>query len=309
MDRQELESVCPVPGGREMLIDAVTGRLRPTVPGPPEVASDPVEWPSVHLELHPPGTYENSPARPVNHLLGFPLDHPVDCETSDGGPYRSYQIHPGQFSLYPASVMFAARARTEGRFFMVSITPQFLASHTEELSRHQPLELPSLRAVDDPFCAAVGGLIRAEVSARRPHGRLYIETLAAALSVHLVRTYGRARTENRQMGGLSPSQLRQATGFIHAHLEGDVPLESIARSAGLSAFHFARRFKQTTGMAPHQYVVHHRLDRARYLLVETGVTLAEVAQQSGFCDQSHFTAHFRRQFGITPRRFREQHRG
>ena len=62
-------------------------------------------------------------------------------------------------------------------------------------------------------------------------------------------------------------------------------------------------------MAPHQYVVHHRLDRARYLLVETAVTLAEVAQQSGFCDQSHFTAHFRRQFGITPRRFREQHRG
>ena len=309
MDRQEIQSASPVKGSQEMLIDAATGRLKPVVDGVPELSSDPVAWPSVRLEVHRPGTYENGPSLPVNHVLVYPLDQPADCESSDGGPFRPHRSHPGQFSLYPAAVMFAARARSPGRFFTVSITPQFLTGHTGELTRHQSLELPPLRAVDDPFCVAVAERLRSEIGARLPHGRLYVETLAEALSVHLVRTYGRGGAAPPRQGGLSPSQLRQATAFIHADLAGDISLSSIARSAGLSPFHFARRFKQTTGLAPHQYVVHHRLERARNLLAGTTESLADVAQQAGFCDQSHFTAHFRRQFGITPRRFREQHRG
>jgi AraC family transcriptional regulator len=309
MDWQHQQQTPGSESGQEMLIDAETGELRPAIPVPPELSSDPVAWPSVRLEVHRPGVFENRPAMPVNHLLVYALDGSSECECSDGGPFRPHRTDPGQFSLYPASVMFAARARVDGRLFTISITPQFLAHHTEELTRGQPVELPALRGVSDSVCTAIGDQIRREASARSPQGRVYVEALAKALVVHLVQKYGRSREDRPRPGGLSPAQLRLATTYIRDHLAQDLSLAMIAKAAGLSPFHFARRFKQATGLAPHQYVVCHRLERARQFLVDTSVALAEVAQQSGFCDQSHFTAHFRRQYGITPRRFREQHRG
>jgi AraC family transcriptional regulator len=310
MDRQQLQSFSPVQGNQEMLIDMASGRLRPAVPTRPELASDPVAWPSVRLEMYGPGLYEQTPASPVNHLVVVPVEGGAEGEWSDGGPLRPYRIQPGQFSLFPAAVMFSGRARVHGRFFTVSITPQFFATHTDGLSAGGGnYELPALRAVQDPLCVAIADQIRHEVAAQQPNGRQYVETLAQALSVHLVRRYGRVRVERVRPGGLSPSQLRLATSYIQEHLGTELPLAAIAKAAGLSPFHFARRFKQATGLAPHQYVVRHRLERARQMLAGTPLTLADVALQSGFCDQSHFTAHFRRQFGITPRRFREQHRG
>ncbi len=308
MERLTTELGTRLEPAQEMLIDAATGRLRPVVSTRPELASDPMDWPSVRLEVHGAGMYENPPSMPVNHVLVYSLEGTAECESSDGGPFRPHRTGPGQFSLYPASVLFAARAKA-GRFFTISITPQFLAHHTSELTRGQSVELPALRGVSDQVCTAIGDQIRREAQARTPEGRVYVEALARALSIHLVRKYGRARVERPRSGGLSPAQLRMATVYIRDHLSEGLSLAAISKSAGLSPFHFARRFKQATGQAPHQYVVSHRLEKSRQLLVETQLALAEVAQQSGFCDQSHFTAHFRRQFGITPRRFREQHRG
>ncbi len=294
---------------REMLIDAATGDLRPVVPASPELASDPVEWPSVHLEVHGAGWCEVPPSMPVNHLLVFSPEGKATCESRDGVPFRSQGTVSGQLSLYPATVVFDTLARVEGEFFTISLTPQFVAHHARELTRGNAVELPPLRRVADPVCTAIGDQIRREAATGSPRGRVYVEALAGALAVHLLRQYGRVQAEHPRTGGLTPAQLRLAIACIRADLTGNLSLAAMAKQAGLSPFHFARRFKQSTGSAPHQYVVLRRLELARNWLVDTAAPLAAVARQSGFCDQSHFTAHFRRRFGITPRKFREQHRG
>jgi AraC family transcriptional regulator len=75
--------------------------------------------------------------------------------------------------------------------------------------------------------------------------------------------------------------------------------------ARLSAYHFARQFKATTGLPPHQYVILRRVERAKRLLREgTDSSLAEIAAQAGFYDQSQFSHHFKRLVGVTPRQFR-----
>lgn len=68
----------------------------------------------------------------------------------------------------------------------------------------------------------------------------------------------------------------------------------------MSPYHFARTFKHVTGVAPHQYVLKVRLERAKSLLLRGNLSIAEVAHKVGFFDQSHFTRYFKRLVGVTP---------
>ena len=93
--------------------------------------------------------------------------------------------------------------------------------------------------------------------------------------------------------------------YIEEHLEAGPTLEQMAAVARLSPFHFARQFKSSTGLPPHQYVIARRVERARqFLQAATDFSLAEVAAHAGFSDQSQFSHHFKRLIGVTPRHFR-----
>jgi AraC family transcriptional regulator len=80
----------------------------------------------------------------------------------------------------------------------------------------------------------------------------------------------------------------------------------MAAVAHLSAYNFARQFKRATGRPPHRYVLARRIERAQQLLQPDGdLSLAEVAADTGFSDQSQFSRQFKRITGITPRQFRK----
>jgi AraC family transcriptional regulator len=104
--------------------------------------------------------------------------------------------------------------------------------------------------------------------------------------------------------GLPRYKLRQVMEFIEAHLDRSIVLEHLAAAAGVSPFHFHRQFKKSTSLTPRQYILHKRIERAKALLSESPLPLAEVAAQVGFADQSHFTTAFRLATSMTPRSYR-----
>jgi AraC-like DNA-binding protein len=105
-------------------------------------------------------------------------------------------------------------------------------------------------------------------------------------------------------GGLSPGASRRVQEYIEANLQDGIDLVTLADTAGLSLFHFARAFKQSEGMTPHAYVLERRLERAQQLLTGTNLSLSEVASATGFSDQGHLARHFRRRHGMSPRAVR-----
>jgi AraC-like DNA-binding protein len=108
----------------------------------------------------------------------------------------------------------------------------------------------------------------------------------------------------RSRGGLAPRVLQRVCDYMEAHLGENVELEALADIAGLSRFHFARAFKQSVGIAPHSYLMQRRVERAKALVIETKLSLAQIALECGFSDQSHFARRFLQFVGVTPRSFR-----
>jgi len=105
-------------------------------------------------------------------------------------------------------------------------------------------------------------------------------------------------------GGLSTGALRRVREYVQVHLDESIDLSMLAAAAGLSMHHFAREFKQSTGVTPHHYLIQKRVERAQQMLAQTGLPLAEIACAVGFSDQGHLARHFRGLLGTTPREFR-----
>lgn len=109
-------------------------------------------------------------------------------------------------------------------------------------------------------------------------------------------------------GGLSSGAMRRVREYIEAHIGDSIELAALAAVAGLSMFHFARQFKESTGVTPHSYLVRRRIERAQQMLAESDLSLSEIAFRTGFSDQSHLTRHFRQTVGVTPAELRRLRR-
>jgi AraC family transcriptional regulator len=168
------------------------------------------------------------------------------------------------------------------------------------------LTVPPLDGLDLPQLRAAMGAVDAELAAGGAGGPLAAESLANVLAVHLIRhVLAPRRLERGRDGTLPRGRLRAVVEYIEEHLDAGPTLEQLAAIAHLSPYHFARQFKATTGLPPHQYVIARRVERAQQLLqAGTDLSLAEVAAHAGFSDQSQFCQHFKRLVGVTPGQFR-----
>jgi AhpD family alkylhydroperoxidase len=101
-------------------------------------------------------------------------------------------------------------------------------------------------------------------------------------------------------GGLAGWQIRRTEQILRERLNEAVTLAYLAGECRLSVAHFARAFKQTTGQAPHRWLLERRVEHAKRLLVTSALPIAEIASACGFADQSHFTRIFSQIVGSGP---------
>jgi len=110
------------------------------------------------------------------------------------------------------------------------------------------------------------------------------------------------------LGGLAPGALRRVREYIDQHLTENIAIDALARVASLSTGHFNRAFKQSTGDSPHHYIIRKRIAMATELLVKSSRALSDIALDTGFADQSHFSRTYVAITGETPSACRRRHR-
>jgi AraC family transcriptional regulator len=224
-----------------------------------------------------------------------------------GGQERTEAAPPQSLAVIPAGYPSQWRWRGAAESVHVLVEPELLARVAAEALDLNPdrVELPPVHDLSHPHLRDTLLALDAELRQGGPGGRLLAESLGNVLAVHLLRHFGAPGSADPHPGGVLPKdKLRAVIEYIHHHLDAELSLDRLAAVAHVSPFHFARLFKHSTGLPPHQYVIARRVERAKELLREPDrLALADVATEVGFADQSHFTRHFKRLVGVTPRQF------
>jgi AraC family transcriptional regulator len=259
-------------------------------------------WNGLNLEYHaqPPAECE---LRSPQHMLCILLS---DCETErrmDGGPIQRHHAASGEILIYPALSDHWIRWQQDAEFLLLFLDPALVTRTADELSARHSIELiPSKQATPDPLLNQIGLALKAEMDEGAvAFSSLYAESLASTLSAHLLRHYTvwQPLLPDDKIYRVFPT-LRPVFEYIQEHLDQQLTLTELSQLAGISPSHFARSFKEVTGVTPHQYVLNARVERAKALLLQGKLTIAEIASNVGFFDQSHFTRYFKRLTGVTP---------
>lgn len=244
-----------------------------------------------------------------NHVIAVHLGRPLTLvQKIDGRVYEACSTK-GDVTIVPAGYPSEWRfvGGEEIEVLNLHLQPTFIrevaAGADVNLDR---FEIVNTLSAGDLHIEHIGLSLLRELQSEGLGGHLYVESLANVLTVHLLRHYSvSGQTVRKFTGGLSQSQLRRSIEYIKDNFEQDLTLTQIAASVNISPYHFARGFKQSTGLAPHQYLTTQRMERAKMLLSVTRLPVAEVAQRVGFSNQSHFSAQFRRATGMTPKGYRD----
>ena len=159
----------------------------------------------------------------------------------------------------------------------------------------------------DPVVYHLGQTLVASLDEPNHTSKIFLDHVLHALNCHFVCSYGGQRiSAPRSRGGLSPLQMRRATEFLEAHLDGNINLDQVARVCDLSVSHFARAFRQTYRRPPYRWLIERRVARAKDLIAHARLPLAEIAMQSGFSDQGALNRSFKRITGVTPGKWRRE---
>ena len=216
---------------------------------------------------------------------------------------------PGSINRTAAGVEGTWEASASSRSAVVVIRSEFLARAIEEHWGVDPskIEIASQFLVRDPVVEAVVSRLARDSLDRSPAGRLYVDSSCEFLTHHLVYHYSSlSPAPPRSVGGLSSRRLRIVLDYIEERLGQPITLRELAALGGVSARHFERAFRQSTGSSVHAYVMERRLRRGRDLLIhQPDLSIEQVRLRLGFSSSSHFSSAFRRRTGLTPTSFRK----
>lgn len=162
------------------------------------------------------------------------------------------------------------------------------------------LKYPRGHGVDDSVMRGLSMALMPAFENPDRASRLFVDYVTLAAATHVARTYGSMASFASKRGGLAAWQEKRATELLDQHIDGEISQAQLAQECGLSPSHFARAFRASTGMAPHQWLLHRRVDKAKDMLRDARLSLADVALACGFADQSHFTRVFSRITDVSP---------
>jgi AraC family transcriptional regulator len=215
-------------------------------------------------------------------------------------------INRGAITVIPANLRNRAFWEAEHQFITLTFESNMLLRYIEEATDARNVELLPTLSRHDPLIHSIAIALKSELESNKLGGRLYVDSLVAALMTHLLRNYSVQKcTLPSSTSGLSKRKLQQVLDYIYTHIDEDLTLFKLAAIVHISPSYFSSLFKQSTGLAPHQYVIRHRVERAKQLLLEGKLSIAEISTSVGFTHQSHLSHHFRHHFGSSPKKFIE----
>lgn len=269
---------------------------------PPMLSTGKTLWSGMSLEHHylPPG--ETPEYSLEQFVISINLGQSVQVERILDKHLQTGLMFTGAVGLCPMYTSQAIRWDRDASILLLNLEPELLNGNAVELLDTDQYEMLPHLITQDALIHQIGLGLKAQLKTNGSDSRLYAESAATFLAVHLLQNYSTRKSSIREYeGGLPQQKLKQSIDYIQDNLAREISLNELANELGISRYYFCRLFKQSTGFSPHQYVIQQRVERAKQLLLQGKMSIADVAQTCGFTHQSHLTRHFKRLTGLTPK--------
>ena len=286
--------------------DRIRRRTVPLVPG-----VDPIHdckgspWPGVKIEHFQIKTLRTVEASTTCFLVALCLG--ADSQAILGPADNRRVINPEEIVVVGPGRVPAQESCGAVEFLVMELAPKYLLWTGEELAVPDHFDGYTCWRLRDDQLRHIMLAMHHEQVAGFPAGRLFGECMGLSFATTLLsKRFPTTLRANDYRGGLSPSKLRVVKTFVNENLASSLSLADIANLVQMGPCHFARAFKESTGLSPHQYVLRRRIDRAVEMLKDERSSLSGIAYDLGFSSQGHFTAVFRKFTGTQPSSYREQ---
>ena len=287
----------------------VGDRSVPLLPGSPitHSSSAATPWTGLILEKHRIGAVEIPEHEHHTFCLHLQTSGPVEMDWHSHGRTGHLNTGAGDLIFLTPGTRDSLLWHGPSHRIIASIDPSILVKAATQLELSQLPDFDNLWSFQDDQLRLLLTEMEREVTSGSATGPLYGDLLGLSLSVALIRKYGHpSATPALHKGGIAKPRLTRVLEYIATNLPSEIRLEDLAAIAGLSIFHFARAFRESTGVTPHQYVLQRRIDAVKTLLRTRNWNLEAIASATGFADASHLTKAFRRHTGTTPKTWQRQ---
>lgn len=270
------------------------------------VSSEPLGWPNIVVErkILRAGRLIDLPRGFREHSI-FIWDEPIGCTMTVGGVTLPLAGLSSPVVVVPARRAVKGRPRSTARYTKLRLTPAFVTAIGRDMLGTNSFTLQASAIDADQDLRAIADLLAKVVTEHHSVDNELVDVLAAEAAVNLICKYARPQPPATSASGrIATSRLIRVLLFIAEHLPKPLPVALLARQAGLSQAHFSRGFRAATGQSPHGYVRARRVALASHMLLNTTLSLDQIANRCGFYDQSHLNRTMRRLVGRTPGKFR-----
>ena len=245
-----------------------------------------------------------------HHCIAYCVSQTASVtRTVDGEAAVKATLGPRRFGMIPASVPSHWDVVGSPEILLIYIRKSLfdqVAADVLDRDIHKVQIIPTL-GTSDGLLEQLALAVLSELRYGNFGNSLYADILASAMIAQLLQRHSsekRAKAVPECRSLLSRPGLRRTLDYIDASLAKSLGIEELAKIAGLNPVYFARSFRHGMGVSPHQYVLERRIEKAKTLLATSDVPLVDVALQTGFSSQSHFSTTFMRVVGVTPKSFR-----
>lgn len=269
---------------------------------PPVLTSYDAGWSSINLELQeqPPG---ETPEFCLNHDVVVINPGPLfQVEQVTEGTRQKALFFPNAVAICPKHQHKRFLWDRQLQVLSLNLKPDLLITNAIELLEKDHVELVPHLCLEDGLILHIGMALQAQLRSQGRRSRLYAETIATALAVHLLQHYSTQKNQIKHYASSLPRhKLKLVIDYIDDNFNHELSLQELAAIVQLSQYHFCHAFKQAIGLSPHQYLIQQRVEHAKQLLKQKEMTIGEVAIACGFTHQSHLNRHFKRFTGVTPK--------
>ena len=224
--------------------------------------------------------------------------------TRNNGLIEKLCMNKDHIFFIPANVPISRKTDDYYQFLSIFIEPGKIISSSNTIEKE--LDFREIENIKDPHLEHIFRLLLSEIQAENVNGKLFVENLTSLLSMHFIQNYALSDSILiNNVDGFTKAEYEKILIYIDKNLHGKIKLDQLAKEIRTDKYNFIRKFKSSTNITPHQFIIQKKMKRSKYLLEDFNYTLTDITFMLNFSDQAHFSRTFKKMYGISPHEFRK----